>query len=130
MKASCSLKAFKLAVSGISICLFSACATSSNARFQDRIENWKGRKSSDLVGKFGQPLEVITLANGNFVYNYHVQGTSWVKTKAVEKQFSGYSYQNSNGYTQVQWCEVNYIVDNRTLLILDFNWRGNDCKAY
>lgn len=97
----------------ISILLTAACATTR--RYQEKLQGWVGRPSTELIAEWGPPTSTSTLPDGSQLYLYRI-----VDEETLEK-----TGRNLAGYTPS--CRTTFQV--RQGVVAGWKWDGQNCRA-
>jgi len=109
----------------------SGCATAHGYKLL--MQTWVGDDANNLIRKWGRPVDIVKLPNGNSIYVYSRSGSYTTPTYATT---TVNTYNNSatantavyGGQTLVFSCETSFELgpDNR---VVNVTWRGNNCVA-
>ena len=110
----------------------SGCAT--EAQYGKVVNQWVGKKSSQLFWAWNYPNKQIILPDGNTVYVYHQSRIlDFNQTYADAPQYySSYgAYGPTYTYSQIQklTCTTWFDVDKKTSKIIKVTFKGDLCMA-
>ena len=110
----------------------SGCAT--EIQYGKVVNQWVGKKSSQLFWAWNYPNKQISLSDGNTVYIYHQSRIlDFNQTYAEAPQY--YSSYGASGptytYSQIQklTCTTWFDVDKKTSRIIKVTFKGDLCMA-
>ncbi|MEZ8990095.1 hypothetical protein AB4571_15345 [Vibrio breoganii] len=118
------------------ITILSGCATTE--RYNAILDTWMGHDTEELVNSWGYPDNSFVAPNGNKVYVYGYQASTYVPqtnyTTTTYNAVGGTLYGNSTtnsvgGYTVQHNCTTFFEVDESGTLV-NWRWKGNACKSY
>lgn len=112
------------------------CATTG--RYKQTLTTWVGRDMQEFINSWGYPTKQLTVPNGNTVYIYeYSQNVHFPQFNVVGSQnatvvgnhviSSGSENTVAGGISGTRWC-FTYIEVNKSNNIVNWNWKGNDCK--
>lgn len=110
------------------ILILSGCATTEN--YNAILESWIGHNANDLVNSWGYPNSVFEAPNGNTVYVYGYQNSTYIPQTSYTTFSGNTAYTNTTGgYTVNSNCTT-YFEVNSQKTIVHWKWKGNACRAY
>jgi len=119
----------------IILCILQGCATT--AKYNAILDTWVGHNINELVQAWGYPDSTFDAPNENKVYVYGYQASSYVPqtnyTTTTYSVFGSNLYSNSTtnsfgGYSINYNCTT-YFETNVGGTIVNWQWKGNACKA-
>jgi hypothetical protein len=119
------------------VLLFSGCASTQN--YDSILISWKGQNAEQLITKWGEPQEKVTLSNGDTQYSYtviqKVQKAPEITPSSVTVSGSGEDAHIIStppsliaGETYTLECNTWFVID-KTGTIIAAHSQGNDCTA-
>lgn len=125
----------------ITIFLVSCALFPTSAKYQIKVDSWKGRNVNHLIHSWGYPNKIIQSPEGNKVYVYHYKQVGRYPiiyhpgSTTVVNNGKGDTYINSSqgyysgggryNYSCTTWFEIS---DSHKIINVTF--RGNDCVSY
>ena len=110
------------------------CATSEE--FNNKLNAWVGKTDSELIGQYGQPMEIVKLPNGDtsFVYSSKrltLRAAQWNSNSSYSGNSKGASSGYSSSYTpageELRVCTVRFTI--RKHVVISTASSGDDCRA-
>ena len=130
---------FKLLTSVLILLILSGCATT--AKYRAMLDQWRGHSINDFTKMWGYPNKTIKLDNNQTAYLY--SDKQIVSTPVTQMPTNITTVQNGDrttvastpgaiigGQTYSLSCTTWVIFDNKSKIITDTTFRGNNCVAY
>ncbi|KOO13326.1 hypothetical protein AKJ18_19140 [Vibrio xuii] len=119
----------------IILCVLQGCATTE--KYNAILDTWMGHNINELVQSWGYPDSTFEAPNGNKVYVYGYQASTYVPqtnyTTTTYNVIGNNLYSNSTtnsygGYSVNHNCTT-YFETDVDGTIVNWQWKGNACKA-
>ncbi len=119
----------------IVLILFTLTACATVEKYNTMVRSHISSTQDELVGSWGIPDKTFTLSNGDVLFSYinestrHYEGTPGKVTKYVDKDgnVSFTSTEGTDSYYRDYICTTDFKI--RDGIVIDVNFRGNDCYS-
>lgn len=94
----------------------SGCATA--AKYDRKLQTWKGKSVDSLILAWGAPTSFVELTDGRKMVEYHESDSKQIQHRMPN---GSYYIQNLNSH-----CTTRFIIDKKNL-IQSYSFEGSDC---
>lgn len=100
--------------------LFLSGCASNVKNYEKLLEKWKGVDADQLVWSMGFPSSTYQTSDGRKIYLYANSSTGSLTMMMPSFNMASTTY-------DVRSCQTYFLID-KTNLVTEWHWQGNDCK--
>lgn len=117
------------------IFILTGCAT--EAKYSAKLDTWIGHNIQELINSWGYPDNTLQAPNGNTVYVYGYNATSYIPPtynttsnyNVIGNSVYGNSTTSSYGGYNIQHSCTTFIEIDSSNTIVRWQWKGNACRS-